>query len=59
MDVALVALVIVAGAAAFAIAALIWAMRVTDGARGSIEAWKRRLRDVEDRLSAADAVFGA
>jgi signal transduction histidine kinase len=52
-------LVIVAGAAAFAIAALIWAMRVTDGARGSIEAWKRRLRDVEDRLSAADAVFGA
>ncbi|MFT3728287.1 MAG: PAS-domain containing protein [Terricaulis sp.] len=59
MNVALVALVITAGAAAFAIAALLWATRVTDGARGSIEAWKRRLREVEDRLSAADAVFGA
>jgi len=59
LNIPLVALVIVAGAAAIAIAALIWAIRVTDGARGSIEAWKRRTRDVEDRLAAADAVFGA
>jgi signal transduction histidine kinase len=59
LNVALVALVLVAGAAAIAIAALIWAIRVTDGARGSIEAWKRRTREVEDRLSAADGVFGA
>ena len=52
-------MLVAAGAAAIAIAALLWAMRVTEGARGSVEAWKQRSRELEDRLSAADAVFGA
>jgi signal transduction histidine kinase len=59
LNVALVALVLVAGAAALAIAALIWAIRVTDGARGSIEAWKQRTREQEDLVASADAIFGA
>ncbi len=52
-------LLVAAGAAAIAVAALIWALRVTDGARGGVEAWKKRARDLEDKIAWADAIFGA
>ena len=49
----------VAGSAAIALAALLWAIRVTEGARGGVEAWKKRARELEDTVAWADAVFGA
>ena len=52
-------LLVAGGAAAIAIAALLWAVRVTDGARGGIDAWKKRARDLEDKVAWADAIFGA
>ena len=52
-------LLVAAGSAAIAIAALLWAMRVTEGARGGVEAWKKRSRELEDTVAWADAVFGA
>jgi signal transduction histidine kinase len=50
---------VAAGSAAIGISALLWAMRVTDGARGALSKWKERSNTLEDRLSRADAVFGA
>ncbi len=52
-------MLVAAGSAAIAIAALLWAMRVTEGARGGVEAWKKRARELEDTVAWADAVFGA
>jgi signal transduction histidine kinase len=52
-------MLVAAGAAAIALAAIIWALRVTEGARASIEVWKRRARELEDVVSGADSVFGA
>ncbi|MEZ6022437.1 MAG: PAS-domain containing protein [Hyphomonadaceae bacterium] len=52
-------MLVAAGSAAIAVASLLWALRVTDGARGSIEAWKRRVRELEDKVAWADAIFGA
>ncbi len=52
-------LLVAAGSAAIAIAAVLWALRVTDGARGGVDAWKRRARDLEDKVAWADAIFGA
>ena len=59
MDGGSVAFLIAAGSAALGIASLIWALRVTDGARGGIERWRDRARDLEDKVSRADAIFGA
>ncbi|MEZ5996488.1 MAG: PAS-domain containing protein [Hyphomonadaceae bacterium] len=59
MDGGFASLLVAAGSAAIAIACLIWALRVTDGARGGIDAWKIRTRDLEDKVAWADAVFGA
>jgi len=59
LDVGFVSLLVAGGAAAIAIAALLWAVRVTDGARGGIDAWKKRARELEDKVSWADAIFGA
>jgi signal transduction histidine kinase len=53
------AFLVAAGAAAVGISALLWAMRVTDGARGALQRWKDRSRELEDKLSRADAIFGA
>lgn len=52
-------LLVAAGSAAIAIASLLWAMRVTEGARGGVDAWKKRARELEDTVAWADAVFGA
>lgn len=59
MDGGFASLLVAAGAAAIAVASLLWALRVTDGARGGVEAWKKRARDLEDTVSWADAIFGA
>jgi signal transduction histidine kinase len=52
-------LLVAGGSASIAVAALIWAMRVTDGARGGVDAWKKRARELEDKVAWADAIFGA
>ncbi len=59
MDGGFASLLVAAGAAAIAIASLLWALRVTDSARGTVEVWKKRVRDLEDKVAWADAVFGA
>jgi signal transduction histidine kinase len=50
---------VAAGSAAVSVASLLWALRVTDGARGGVEAWKKRARELEDKIAWADAIFGA
>jgi signal transduction histidine kinase len=59
LDSEFASLLVASGAAAIAIASLLWALRVTDGARGTIEVWKRRVRELEDKVAWADAIFGA
>ncbi len=59
MDAEFASFFVAAGAAAIGIAALLWAMRVTDGARGALAKWKERARGLEDTVARADAVFGA
>jgi signal transduction histidine kinase len=59
LDGGFASLLVAGGSAAIAIASLLWALRVTDGARGGVEAWKIRTRDLEDKVAWADAVFGA
>jgi signal transduction histidine kinase len=41
------------------IATLLWALRVTDGARGAIAQWRQRAAELETKLGRADSVFGA
>lgn len=59
MDGGSIALVVSAGSAAIAIAALLWALRVTDGANGTIQRLKREKRDLEVLVDGADQIFGA
>ncbi len=59
LDGGFASLLVAAGAAAIAVASLLWALRVTDGARGGVEVWKKRARDLEDKVAWADAIFGA
>lgn len=59
MDGGFAAIIVAAGSAALGIASLLWALRVTDGARGGIELWKARNRELEVKLARADGVFGA
>lgn len=59
MDLGLAPIFVAAAAGAAAIAALLWAMRVTDGARGLIRHWKDRVAGFENRLARADSIFGA
>ena len=59
MDGGFASLLVAGGSAAIAVAALLWALRVTDGARGGVDAWKKRARDLEDKVAWADAIFGA
>jgi len=59
VDLGLAPILVAAAAAAAAIAALLWALRVTDGARGLIAQSKDRLATLEDKLARADSIFGA
>ena len=59
MDGGIASLLVAGGSASIAIASLLWALRVTDGARGGVDAWKGRARELEDKIAWADAIFGA
>ncbi|HYD86399.1 MAG TPA: PAS-domain containing protein [Vitreimonas sp.] len=59
LDGGFASLLVAGGSASIAIAALLWALRVTDGARGGVDAWKKRARELEDKIAWADAIFGA
>ncbi len=47
------------GCTAALIATILWAMRITDGARGSMRKFRDRAAKLEDQLARADSVFGA
>lgn len=59
MDGEFTSLLVAGGSASIAVASLLWALRVTDGARGGVDAWKSRARELEDKIAWADAIFGA
>jgi signal transduction histidine kinase len=48
-----------AGASALAIAALLWAARVSSGARGAAAEYRDKMAGLEEKLARADSVFGA
>ncbi|MBI1339821.1 PAS domain-containing protein [bacterium] len=52
-------LILVSGAAAFGLAALLWSLRISDGARGAARKFKEEAQKLRDRLARADSVFGA
>ena len=52
-------LAIAIGASALAISSLVWALRISDGARGAARKFRDRARSLEERLARADSVFGA
>jgi signal transduction histidine kinase len=52
-------LLLVAGAAAFGIAALLWALRISDGARGAARKYREEEQKARERLARAESVFGA
>ncbi|MEO1028779.1 MAG: ATP-binding protein [Pseudomonadota bacterium] len=54
-----VPLLLSAGLGALAIASVLWAVRVSDGARGATKRYHARARDLEEKLARADSVFGA
>lgn len=51
--------IIAAGTSAMALASLLWAMRVSDGARGAARKYKERSNELEEQVARADSVFGA
>ncbi len=52
-------LLLVTGAAAFGIAALLWALRISDGARGTARKFRQEARDMQQKLARAESIFGA
>ena len=50
---------LVAGAAAFGIAALLWALRISDGARGAARKYREQEQRAREKLARAESVFGA
>ncbi len=59
MDSGTIAVVVSAGSAAIAIAFILWALRVTDGANGTIQRLRREKRELEVLVDGADQIFGA
>ena len=54
-----VPILIVAGAAAFSLSAMLWAMRVSEGSRGQVKRLKDRVGMLEEHLARSDSVFSA
>ena len=50
---------LVAGAAAFGLAALLWALRISDGARGAAKKYREQEQKAREQLARAESVFGA
>lgn len=59
MDANFAAFLAAAGSAAIGLAALLWALRVTDGARGAMKALRDRVKELEEKVARADAIMGA
>lgn len=59
MDGSIAPTLVTAGASAVAIASLLWALRVTDTARGMVARFKERIGELELKLARADSIFGA
>lgn len=51
--------ILIAGAAAFGLAALLWALRISDGARGAARKFKEEAQRLRDQVARAESVFGA
>src|SRR5688572_28164702 len=51
--------VLIAGTAAFGLAALLWALRISDGARGAAKRYRESEQRVQEELARAKSVFGA
>jgi signal transduction histidine kinase len=51
--------VLVAGAAMFGLAALLWAIRISDGARGASRKFREEAQRTREKLARAESVFGA
>ncbi|KJS26356.1 MAG: tyrosine protein kinase [Hyphomonadaceae bacterium BRH_c29] len=54
-----VPIIMAAGAAALGLAALLWALRVSDGARGAARKYRDRSSDLETDLAAHRSILGA
>lgn len=59
MDASSAQLLVACGAAAVAIAAVLWALRVTDGARGVARRLEDQTHALESKLQRSDAIFAA
>lgn len=54
-----VPLLLSVGLGALCIAIALWAVRISDGARGATKRYHARARDLEEKLARSDSVFGA
>jgi signal transduction histidine kinase len=52
-------MILIAGAAAFGLAALLWALRISDGARGAARKYREETQAMREKLARAESVFGA
>lgn len=52
-------LILIAGAAAFGLAALLWALRISSGARGAASKYREETQKMREKLARAESVFGA
>ena len=59
MNGTLASILVASSAAAMGIASLLWAMRVTDGVRGTLRKWKDRAGELEEQLLRSDSIFAA
>jgi len=51
--------ILAAGTAALSLASILWALRISDGARGAAKKLRDRANELEEKLAKADSVFGA
>ncbi|NDC60341.1 MAG: tyrosine protein kinase, partial [Alphaproteobacteria bacterium] len=59
MDLGATYLLVAGGAAATAVAAVLWALRISDGARGAEGRWRSKASAAEDKLQRWDSLMGA
>ena len=52
-------LIVTIGAVCFGVAAMMWAFRITSGARAAQAVWRRRHAELEDKIARSDSIFGA
>ncbi|MDZ4762106.1 MAG: ATP-binding protein, partial [Alphaproteobacteria bacterium] len=52
-------IILITGAAAFGLAALLWALRISDGARGASRKYREETQAMREKLARAESVFGA